>query len=239
MLDITQQKTDELRKNDFIGMVSHELKTPLTTLTAVLQIAALKLDGNDNRQLVGAIERGNIQVKRMTRMINGFLNVSRLEDGKIRIDKTAFDFDQLAAEIVDDVQLVSTGHLLSYSGPGSLHIIADREKIGSVLSNLIGNAVKYSPKGGRVDIKCHPHEKEIIVSVTDEGMGISEQDIKKIFERYYRVQTDSTTHIAGFGIGLYLSAEIVKRHDGRIWVESRSGSGSAFYFSLPRGDTIL
>jgi two-component system, OmpR family, sensor histidine kinase VicK len=145
--------------------------------------------------------------------------------------------DALIAEVVDDVKLVSAGHQFSYQSSCSLDITADREKIGSVLSNLIRNAVKYSPKGGLIDVRCHADEQEVLVSVADEGMGIREQDINKIFERYYRVQTDSTSHIAGFGIGLYLSAEIVKRHDGRIWVESSSGSGSTFYFSLPRLET--
>jgi len=112
-------------------------------------------------------------------------------------------------------------------------IYAYHDKIGSVITNLISNAVKYSPKGKEIDIKCEVIGSRAQVSVKDEGIGLKPQDKDKVFERYYRVETNHTQHISGFGIGLYLSAEIIHRHDGEIWVESESGKGSTFYFSLP------
>ncbi|MDB5112201.1 MAG: hypothetical protein JWR67_3315, partial [Mucilaginibacter sp.] len=112
-------------------------------------------------------------------------------------------------------------------------ITADRDKIGSVVSNLISNAVKYSPRGKLIEIDYKINGNMIVASVKDEGMGIKPKDIDKIFERYYRVETKQTQHISGFGIGLYLSAEIIKRHEGKIWAESESGKGSTFYFELP------
>jgi signal transduction histidine kinase len=102
-----------------------------------------------------------------------------------------------------------------------------------VVSNLVSNAIKYSPRGKLIGIRCQVSGGMVIVSVKDEGMGIKPQDLGQIFDRYYRVETSHTRHISGFGIGLYLSAEIIKRHDGEIWVESESGKGSKFYFSLP------
>jgi PAS domain S-box-containing protein len=233
--DITEKKMDEVRKNDFIGMVSHELKTPLTSLNAIVQVVSAKLKNSEDSFLPGAMERANMQVKRMTGMINGFLSVSRLEAGKILIEKHLFDLGQLLEEISDETRLVLTTHTIRLTVAGPVEINADRDKISSVISNLISNAVKYSPDGKRIEIDCHISGNNAVVSVKDEGIGIKPQDLTQIFDRYYRVETNNTKHIAGFGIGLYLSAEIIKRHDGEIWAESESGKGSTFYFSLPLG----
>ncbi|GAA3975852.1 PAS domain S-box protein [Mucilaginibacter dorajii] len=233
--DISEKKRDELRKNDFIGMVSHELKTPLTSLMALVQVTNAKLKESPDSFLVGAMDKANVQVKRMSSMINGFLNVSRLESGKIAIDKEEFDLDELIREVVDEHTLTITTHVIHLTDCDRAHINADRDKISSVLSNLISNAIKYSPKGHDIMVKCILVNGSAQVSVKDEGMGIKEQDLPKIFDRYYRVETNHTRHISGFGIGLYLSAEIIRRHNGKIWAESKSGVGSTFYFSLPLG----
>lgn len=233
MADITEQKTDELRKNDFIGMVSHELKTPLTTLTAIIQVLNNKLKRSEDTFVPGALAKAETQVKKMTTMINGFLNVSRLESGKIVIDKQAFVIGDLLREMTDDTSLTATGHKLVFEDCDKVIIKADRDKIGSVMSNLLSNAVKYSPKETTIVVKCKKLDKEVRVSVTDEGLGIRPEDRKKLFDRFYRVESNHTRHISGFGIGLYLSAEIVQRHNGQIWVESETGKGSTFYFSLP------
>jgi len=231
--DITERKQDETRKNDFIGMVSHELKTPLTSLTAIVQVASQKLKQGDDAFLTGAMEKANAQVKRMSTMINGFLNISRLESGKIYIEKQPFNMDQLLHEMVEETKLTASTHEILLSSCGELEIYADRDKISSVISNLLSNAVKYSPKGKRVQLNCQVEGSEVLISVKDNGMGIKPHDIGHVFDRYYRVETNHTRHISGFGIGLYLSAEIIKRHDGKIWAESESGKGSTFYFSLP------
>jgi PAS domain S-box-containing protein len=231
--DITEQKKDEVRKNDFIGMVSHELKTPLTSLSAILQVAQAKLKDSDDAFLSGAMNKANTQVKRMSGMINGFLNISRLESGKIMIDKRTFDLEEMISEVIDEVKLTVNSHQLNFIPCAATEVYADHDKISSVISNLISNAVKYSPRGKNVDITCEVSEGKAIVSVKDEGMGIKAQDIDKIFDRYYRVQSNHTQHISGFGIGLYLSAEIVRRHGGEIWAESESGKGSKFTFSIP------
>ena len=232
--EITERKQDEMRKNDFIGMVSHELKTPLTSLKAIVQVANMKLRNNGDQFLSGAMVKADAQIKRMSAMINGFLNISRLESGKIMIDKTGFDLKLLIEEIIEEMQLTVSSHqieLLDCAGPLEIH--ADRDKINSVVSNLISNAIKYSPDADNVKISCLSRPEEICISVTDTGIGIKASDSVKIFDRYYRVESNSTRTISGFGIGLYLSAEIVHRHGGRIWVESEFGQGSTFYFSLP------
>ena len=233
--DITERKLDENRKNDFIGMVSHELKTPLTSLSAILQVAKAKLNNTDDTFLSGAMQKANHQVKRMTTMINGFLNISRLESGKIQIDKQLFNVKALIHEVADEMKVTATTHTINIDECEEVEVSADQDKIQSVISNLISNAVKYSPNGTVVYVGCKSTETEVIVSVRDEGIGIQPADAEKIFNRYYRIENSNTKHISGFGIGLYLSAEIIYRHEGQIWLESEIGNGSTFYFSLPLG----
>jgi PAS domain S-box-containing protein len=231
--DITEKKMDETRKNDFIGMVSHELKTPLTSLNALLQVANLKLINSPDTFLASAMEKSNVQVKRMTTMINGFLNVSRLESGKILIEKHSFDMEELISEVIDEISITVSSHEITFKPCQPVIVNADHDKISSVISNLVSNAVKYSPKGKKVEVTCELTQETVVVSIKDQGMGIKAHDIAKIFDRYYRVESAHTQHISGFGIGLYLSAEIVRQHHGEIWLESESGVGSVFHFSLP------
>jgi len=233
--DITERKLDEDRKNDFIGMASHELKTPLTTLSAILQLAGSKLKKGDTDFLATAMPRANVQVKKMTGMINGFLNASRLESGKLLIEKDDFDLNHLISEVYDETLLLVNTHTINLVTSGALKVHADREKISSVITNLLTNAVKYSPNGTTIEIGSEVQGDTAIVHVKDEGFGITPADLTQIFDRYYRVENRDTRHISGFGIGLYLSAEIINRHNGKIWAESERGKGSTFYFSLPLG----
>lgn len=231
--DITERKEDEMRKNDFIGMVSHELKTPLTSLNAIIQVANSKLKNSDDQFLATAMEKANQQLKRMSTMINGFLDISRLESGKILIEKEHFDIEELVREIADEASLIISTHKLSLALCRPVEVYADRDKINSVISNLISNAVKYSLSDTTIHVACEADNTKVTIRVRDEGIGISRADADKIFERYYRVDNSSTRHISGFGIGLYLSKEIVEHHGGTIWLESEPGRGSTFCFSLP------
>jgi len=231
--DITERKLDETRKSDFIGMVSHELKTPLTSLKALLQVAEAKLKPNGDGFVSGLMQKSNIQVKRMTTMINCFLNVSRLESAKLLIEKQNFPLGPLITEMIEESNLTVHTHHIYFNSCPPVAVTADRDKISSVLSNLIGNAVKYSPNGTDITIDCVIENGKAVVSIKDQGIGIKPEDIEKIFDRYYRVQSEHSKQISGFGIGLYLSAEIIHRHGGDIWVESGKDTGSIFYFNLP------
>lgn len=231
--DISEQKRDEQRKNDFIGMASHELKTPLTSLIALVQVLQLKLKETPDQFVPSALEKVSTQARKMTSLINGFLNVSRLESGKLVVEKQPFDLTDLIREQIGDIRMTVSQHRFLFEPLAEISVNADREKIGSVISNLLSNAVKYSPKGKLVTVRCERRADEVIVSVQDEGMGVRSQDKDKLFDRYYRVKSEHTKNISGFGVGLYLSAEIIQRHEGRIWVDSEKGVGSTFYFSLP------
>ncbi|MFI5158594.1 MAG: PAS domain S-box protein [Sphingobacteriales bacterium] len=231
--DISERQKDELRKSDFIGMVSHELKTPLTSLTALIQVAKSKLAKSEDVFLASAMAKAETQVRKMSTMINGFLNISRLESGKIAIDKQPFDMAELMHEVEQEVMTTYASHEIVFAPVEPTLVNADPDKIGHVINNLINNAVKYSAAGTRINVACQTVSGEAWVSVQDRGFGISDKDAENLFDRYYRVEDPNTKHISGFGIGLYLSAEIITRHEGKIWVESELGVGSTFHFSLP------
>lgn len=233
VMDITEQKRDEIRKNDFIGMVSHELKTPLTSLSAYMQMLQLRAKKADDAFTTAALDQSVKQVKRMTTMINGFLNVSRLESGKIHIEKNRFNMADLVKETEEETIALYASHQIIFHPVEPIFVNADRDKIGQVINNFISNAIKYSKLGTTVQVACISVNGMAQVSVKDEGIGIGEADIKQLFTRYYRVQNYDTKHISGFGIGLYLSAEIIERHQGSIWVESEAEKGSTFYFTIP------
>nr|WP_315423139.1 ATP-binding protein [uncultured Pedobacter sp.] len=233
VLDITEHKQDEIRKNDFIGMVSHELKTPLTSLSAYVQLLQFKFKETDSEFPIQILDKINVQLKRMSLMIDGFLNVSLLESGKILLNKTNFNLVDLIKTIAEENRMVLPSHFIQVIGPEEMMLHADMDKIGNVVNNLISNAAKYSKKESLIAIKCDIQKGYLVVSVEDEGIGIKEDNIPKLFDRFYRVESSDTKTIAGFGVGLYICAEIIQRHGGKIWAESKLGQGSTFYFSLP------
>ncbi|MDB5141455.1 MAG: putative Histidine kinase [Mucilaginibacter sp.] len=231
--DITDRKQAERRKNDFIGMVSHELKTPLTSVRSYVQMLHLEAKKrNSEGFIINALSRTDVQTKKMANMIEDFLNLARLEDGKVELRKKVFDLNDLVNEVAGDAQLFTKHHVILIESCPKISVKADREKIGQVLMNLLTNAIKYSPKGGEITIACTPDAGKITVRVTDQGIGISPAEQKRLFQRFYRVESEQMTTISGFGIGLYLVSEILRYHNSEIGVESAEGAGSSFYFSL-------
>lgn len=233
ILDITERKLDDIRKNDFIAMVSHELKTPLTSIKAYVQMLTAKAKGSGDAFTTDIVGKAHKQVNKMTNMINSFLNVSRLEAGKIHLEKTIFNIEELVKTIIDEMAVTAHHHAVDFKACNPLMVYADYEKIGQVINNLISNAMKYSSSGKTIEIACEQQGKMVRLSVKDEGVGIRPQDIDRLFERYYRVENENVSMVSGFGIGLYLCSEIIQRHNGHIWVESEVGEGSTFYFTIP------
>jgi PAS domain S-box-containing protein len=231
--EITEKKLDEIRKNDFIGMVSHELKTPLTSIKAYIQLMQRKLADTEDEAVSKMLDKADVQIRKMTAMINGFLDISRLESGKIQINKERFDLASLLKEAEEESIATINSHILIFSPVTSVMINADRNKIGQVIYNLISNAVKYSPNGSTIQVSCSFDDKFAHVSVKDQGRGIEPEDSVHIFDRYYRVESDNMHLISGFGLGLYLCSEIITHHNGTISVKSEVGKGSEFMFSLP------
>jgi PAS domain S-box-containing protein len=229
--DITEKMQEEQRKNDFVSMVSHELKTPLTTISSYSQILVknIKKDDGINFQ---AVTRIQAQAKKMTSMIHDFLNLARLEDGQIRLNKETFELYPLIEEITADARVLTTKHEIRLIDCEAATLFADREKIGQVLMNLVSNAIKYSPMGGTITIGCRKQPGKVNIYVSDEGIGISKADQKRLFERFYRVTSNKMKAIAGFGIGLYLVTEILRQHNSQIQVDSQEDEGSTFHFDL-------
>jgi two-component system sensor histidine kinase VicK len=231
-VDITEQKESEQRKNDFIAMVSHELKTPLTSMKGYVQMLQGKARKAGDEMATTMLGKVNKQVSQMTTLINSFLNVARLESAQIYIECKPFDLAELMEEIRVDTLAHVTSHRFVFAPVLRTVVNADRDKIAQVLQNLISNAVKYAPANSTITVACVTKDGKAIISVKDEGQGISKEDRPKLFERYYRVETAENKHISGFGIGLYLCCEIIKLHNGKIWAESELGMGSTFYFTL-------
>ncbi len=230
--DITQQKKEQTRKNDFVAMVSHELKTPLTSILGYVQVLRREVANPRSGFMSAALVKTEAQIKKMMGMVHDFLNVSRLEEGRIHLSKSTFELQPLADEIVGDLQLVNLNHNIILKVTEGIFLYGDREKIGQVLTNLITNAIKYSPEKTDVEIICELRDSNAYIAVSDRGMGISEVDQARLFERYYRVDQNGQGQQSGFGIGLYLVAELLKMHHSKISVKSELGKGSTFFFEL-------
>lgn len=237
ILDISEQKEDEQRKNDFIAMVSHELKTPLTSMNGYAQLMKLKAKNNTDGFIENTSGKILNQVNKMTGLINGFLNVSRLDSGKIHLQHSSFEVNALISEMITDIMPYGEqDHEINFEPQGSIYLLGDRDKIGTVITNILGNAIKYSPRDTIIFFNCQEIDQQIHISVSDQGKGIAPNDLDRLFDRYFRIDNQDNKRISGFGIGLYLSAEIIKRHHGKIWAESQLGMGTTFHLLLPKQD---
>ncbi len=232
VLDITKQKQDELRKNDFIAIISHELRTPLTTIKSFVQIVLAKAKKNEDEFTIKALTRADSQTSKMSSMISDFLNLTRIEEGKFKLQKQTVDVSTMLKEVVADAQMINNTHPIKLSYCEEAKIEVDNDKICQVLVNLITNAVKYSATGSLITVGCEKVDQALKIYVQDEGDGISLKDQEKLFNRFYRVENEKFKTVSGFGIGLYLVSEILKYHDSKIEVNSTVGEGSTFFFYL-------
>lgn len=216
-------------KDEFMVMASHELKTPLTVILANLQILQLKMADNPD---VSFINKSVKQVAKLSTLISNLLDVSKVQAGHLQLNPVTFDLSALIKEIKNNLQATAPGNHIIYHAPEEkLMVNADRERIDQVLTNLLGNAIKYSVKPSGIKVEAHRKEGHVVVSIEDKGIGIPENDLENIFNRFYRVKGLPGSY-SGSGIGLYIASEIIKRHNGRIWVKSKLGEGSVFYFSI-------
>jgi signal transduction histidine kinase len=224
-----QVQESQKRKDEFIGIASHELKTPLTSIKGYMDLLKLKEDRQPNKQF---LEKALQNIKKLESLISDLLDVSKIQTGQLELTICEFDMDVLLDETIAAVQMVSTTHQIIRENKAKNEIvIADRQRIEQVLVNLLSNAIKYSPGEKEVFVESKKSGDELIIKVSDSGIGVPKEEQTDIFERFYRTKGIST-HISGFGLGLYICKDIIKRHQGKIWVESQA-KGSAFYFSLP------
>lgn len=231
--DITQQLELERRKDEFISIASHELRTPVTSIKGFTQILYRRFQRQGDKETLRHLSIMDKQLNKLTALINDLLDLSRIQAGKLTFQTERFDLHTLVQEIVEMMQQTTQNHRLMLENQVEVQIVGDRERLGQVLINLLTNAVKYSPHANRVIIRIFNDEEQAWVSVQDFGIGIQDTEYEKIFERFYQAPAPLEQTYPGLGMGLYISNEIVTRHSGRIWVESRKGEGSTFYMMLP------
>ena len=233
--EITERRKLEKQKDEFISIASHELKTPVTSIKAYGQVLQhfFKQKGDD--KAVSHLSKMDFQINKLTNLIGDLLDVTKVESGKMIFAEEEFDFDILVKEVVDEVQLTTDKHVLHIQGQTRKTVIADKERTGQVLTNLMTNAIKYSPKASQIDVTLSSDEKNVMVSVRDFGIGIPRDKQPRLFERFFRISGPHQETFPGLGLGLYISSEIIKRQGGRIWVESEDGQGATFSFTLPFG----
>ncbi|MDT0646295.1 PAS domain S-box protein [Zunongwangia sp. F260] len=236
--EIQKIKLEEKRKEDFLKMVSHELKTPITSIKGYVQLLLSLLKKEKEGEISGKpyemyLERVDHQINRLTRLISEMLDLSRIEKNKLDLQKETFSLNSLIAETVQDINYTNTGHNIYITGDYECDVYGDKDRIGQVLINLVTNAIKYSPLNPDIEVRINKaNESKVSVSVKDAGIGIGKESQKKIFKRFYRVDGNNEETYSGFGIGLYLANEIIQRHSGSLRVKSEMGKGSVFTFTL-------
>ena len=220
------------KKDDFITVASHELKTPLTSIKASLEIISRIYKADPlSVQIPKLLSTANANVGKLGNLIKDLLNVSKIKGGQLHLNKTWFTMAKIIDDCCQHVRTAGT-HELVVEGDLEVKVYADPGQIDQVLVNFVNNAVKYSPEGRIVRIKIEAIADMVKVSVSDEGIGIPQEKVPYIFERFYRVDSEGN-QFSGLGLGLYISSEIISRHKGKIGVESKIGSGSTFWFIIP------
>ena len=220
------------KKNDFLSIASHELKTPLTTIKAFSQLALMVGKNKADSTILSYLEKINAQTDKLTHLVNELLDVSRIQSGKMIITKNFVAFDHYLQEVVNNIQLTILTHKIVILQSIALKIEIDTIHLEQVITNLITNAAKYSPGKEVIEVTSKIQDGLIVISVRDYGVGISSKDQGRLFGKFYRVE-EIINDFSGHGIGLYISLEIIKQHKGEIWVESEENVGSIFSFSLP------
>jgi signal transduction histidine kinase len=238
------EQLDKL-KTQFLSMASHELRTPLTAVSGFMQIARRRMSrlagANDvpgpwreeAKKADETLEMANRQSKKLARLIDELLDVSRLQQGRVEMRLAEIELADVVRDVAERMRIVGKGHDIETKVDGVAPIVGDRDRIEQVFENLVGNAIKYSPEGSRIDLSLHVNGANAIVSVRDEGIGISPAEVEKIFGLFYRSPDPRADHVGGLGLGLYISREIVSRHHGKLWAERNPDTGTTFHVSLP------
>lgn len=228
--DITSQKEEERRRDHFLGIASHEMKNALAGIKSFTQLLQRKLDNKDEKPQE-YVRRIDMNTNRLNRLMEDLMDMTRLKSQQLTLIKDSFEINSLIKDVAEEMQVSYKRSILVHT-ENPVFVSADRVRIRQVLTNLMKNAVKYSPDDKEIIVASLCEAGNIRVSVQDFGIGISKEDQKKIFDLFYRVE-DGGTHTAGLGIGLYISYEIIKMHGGKFFVTSTKKKGSTFSFLLP------
>jgi two-component system CheB/CheR fusion protein len=238
LMDVTLQKQAEentnlllKQKDDFISIASHELKTPITTLTASLQLLNRMKDNPSAKMLPTLVERANKSLDKVNVLIKDLLNVTQFNNGQLHLNKSWTVLSELVDDCCPHVRAEGV-YMIKTKGDMGLQVYADMQRVEQVIVNLVNNAIKYAPQSKEILVTIERINDKAKISVTDKGAGIAPEMISNLFDRYFRIGHNESQY-SGLGLGLYICQEIVKRHDGEIGVESELGKGSTFWFTLP------
>ncbi|EHQ28176.1 PAS domain-containing sensor histidine kinase [Mucilaginibacter paludis] len=230
--EVTERVLNEKLKEDFIGIASHELKTPLTSLKAYTQVLQHRFKNSEDETSLNIINKIEHQVTRVVQMITNLLDVTTLQEKKLNLHIRDIDLNLLVTEIADAIQQTTKVHRIILQLAPLPTIPADRERLAQVISNMISNAIKYSPNADAVQVSTRIENDRVIFSVLDHGIGISPSELNQVFERFFRAD-GAKKSFQGLGLGLFICAQILEQHGGEIGATSKEGEGSTFWFSLP------
>jgi signal transduction histidine kinase len=231
--DITERKQLEQQKDEFISIASHELKTPITIVKAYTQILEQRFRNTGDLKSADLVGKMDLQLDKLTLLIGDLLDITKIEAGRIRFHESNFNFNDLVDETVEELQRTTVKHNIEKDLSPAKTVYGDRDRIGQVLTNFMTNAIKYSPHSSSILVRTSASSDSVTLCVQDFGLGLTQKDQAKVFERFYRVGGSDQNTYPGLGLGLYIASEIIKRHKGRVWVESKKAKGSTFCFSIP------
>lgn len=221
-------------KDEFLSIASHELRTPVTSIKGYTQLAKTLIRENDLHTSEEYLEIALDQIDRMSRLILELLDVSRIETGRLEIRREPIDWAAFVRSVVHRHQTAVPDRVFRIEVPElSKEVMGDRDRLEQVLTNLLENAVKYSPEGSGITTVVRDEGDRVVTAISDQGIGIPTDELSQVFERFHRGRQVSSTNYGGLGLGLYITKQIIERHGGTIWVESREGAGTTFYFALP------
>lgn len=234
-----RRKVEDLSrlKDEFLSIASHELRTPVTSIKGYTQLAKMLIKEGDLSTSDEYLDIALDQIDRMSRLILELLDVSRIETGRLEIRREAIAWSHFVRDVVHRHHTAVSDRRFHVSVPDDMKIVAgDRDRLEQVLGNLLENAVKYSPDGSDITVTVDDRGDSFVTAVCDRGIGIPADELGQVFERFHRGRQVSSTNYGGLGLGLYITKQIIERHGGTIWVDSREGQGTTFYFSLPIAD---
>lgn len=236
-MDISERVEIERRKDEFISMASHELKTPITSIKVFIEVLKNISEKQGYSEVNSYLLKMDRQVEKLSNLVSDLLDVSKIQAGKLELKREEFPLEDVVSETVEVLQAMTKRHNIKTFGRIGSNIQADRDRISQVLVNLLTNAIKYSPEAKRININLYKEDGRAIVSVQDFGVGIAKEHQGKIFERFFRVYDDADKTFPGLGMGLYISSQIVKQHGGEMWFKSDKDAGATFYVGLPLAQT--
>jgi two-component system sensor histidine kinase/response regulator len=234
--EIEFRKRAERKKDEFISIASHELKTPLTSVKGYVQLLERSIDKGDSITVKKHLQKAQVQLEKLNALIADLLDISKIESGKLKFNKKHFDLNLLLDSIIEVLHQSNPEFTIIRTGTIAQEVFADEMRIEQVIVNFLTNAIKYAPGTSEIHIRVAQHDDQVTVAVRDFGIGIDAEQQQHVFDKFYRVE-ETAIHFQGLGIGLYISAEIIRRHNGTVGVKSIFGEGSEFHFQIPLNST--